>query len=394
VTAAETDAREAFYNALLDDDPEELYDRAPCGYLSTTPDGAIVKCNQTLLTLTGYERDDLVGRRMFADLLSPGGQIYHETHFAPLLRMQGKAREIALDIVRKDGSRLPVLVNAVLEFDDAGGPRVIRTAVFDATDRREYGRELLRAKARAEESEARARALAQTLQQSFIPPTPPSIPGLSVAAAYRPAGDGTEVGGDFFDVFQLRTGTWMAVIGDVRGKGVDAAVITTLARHTLRAAAVDDRPPSALLRVLNDVLLQHGTERFCTVAGVRLSREGNDWLATLCCGGHPLPLIRRQDGTTKQVGQPGTILGVFPDPELVDVELPLRPGDIGLLYTDGVTEARRNRELYGDEQLVATARNAEPSAGGVVDAVLKDVLAYQRDQAKDDIALVAFGVPV
>lgn len=393
MTAAHTDALEAFYDALADDDPEELYDRAPCGYLSTAPDGVIVKVNQTFLTLTGYERSQLVGGRTFADLLSPGGQIYHETHFAPILRMQGRVREIALDIVRADGSRLPVLVNAVLEMDDAGGPRVIRTAVFDATDRREYERELLRAKTRAEESEARARSLAQTLQQTFIPPTPPEIPGLAIATAYRPAGDGTEVGGDFLDVFQVHDDTWVVAIGDVRGKGVEAAVITTLARHTLRAAAVDGRPPSAMLQVLNDVMITEGTERFCTVACMQLTHQGAGWSAMLCCGGHPLPLVRRQGAAPEYVGAPGTILGIVAEPDLVDTPLLLTPTDLVLLYTDGVTEARRNGDLYDDERLAAICAAAAPTPSEIVDAVLGDVLAYQHGQARDDIALVAVGVP-
>lgn len=393
MTAGSTDALEAFCDALVDDDPEELYDRAPCGYLSTTPDGVIVKVNQTLLTLTGFERTDLVGERTFAELLSPGGQIYHETHFAPLLRMQGRAREIALDLVRKDGSRLPVLVNAILEFDDAGGPRVIRTAVFDATDRREYERELLRAKSRAEESEARARALAQTLQQTLIPPTPPEIPGLSVAAAYRPAGDGSEVGGDFYDVFQIRSGKWIVVIGDVRGKGVEAAVVTALARHTIRAAAVDGRPPSEVLRVLNDVLIQNESERFCTVACVQLTQKVDDWTAALSSAGHPLPLLRQPSGPLLTMGRPGTLLGVVADPELSDTRVTLTSGDLLLLFTDGVTEARTNGDLYGDERLEVVMTAAEPTAGGVVAAVLDDVLRYQQGQARDDIALVALGVP-
>jgi phosphoserine phosphatase RsbU/P len=134
------EALDAFLGALADDDPEQLYDRAPCGYLSTAPDGLILKVNQTFLGLTGYARGDLVGHRRFVDLLTVGGRIYHETHYAPMLQMQGTAREIALDLVCGDGRRLPVLVNSVLEYDEAGAPRVVRTAIFDATHRREYER--------------------------------------------------------------------------------------------------------------------------------------------------------------------------------------------------------------------------------------------------------------
>jgi sigma-B regulation protein RsbU (phosphoserine phosphatase) len=145
VTSATGGALEGFIDALLEDDSAELYDRAPCGYLSTDPDGLIVKANQTFLTMTGHQRGDLVGKRRFADLLSAGGRIYHETHYAPMLMMQGTARAIAFELVTRDGGRLPVLVNSVLDRDPAGAPIVVRVAVFDATDRREYERELLRA---------------------------------------------------------------------------------------------------------------------------------------------------------------------------------------------------------------------------------------------------------
>jgi PAS domain S-box-containing protein len=130
---------------------EDLYEEAPCGYLSALPGGTIVKVNQTFLAWTGYVRDDLVGRRRFQDLLAPGGRIFHETHYAPLLRMQGSVREIALDLVCADGRRLPVLVNSVLKTDEAGAPRLVRTTVFNATHRKEYERELLRERQRAEQ---------------------------------------------------------------------------------------------------------------------------------------------------------------------------------------------------------------------------------------------------
>src|SRR3954449_4103189 len=118
-----------------EDNAEDLYEHAPCGYLSTLPRGEIVKVNATFLRWTGYTREDLVGRRRFQELLTGGGRIYHETHYAPLLRMQDEVREIALEIVRADGRRLPVLVNSLLVRDREGRPQVIRTTVFDARDR-------------------------------------------------------------------------------------------------------------------------------------------------------------------------------------------------------------------------------------------------------------------
>src|ERR1700750_1416937 len=119
---------------------EDLYENAPCGYLSASPDGTIVRVNATFERWTGYARESLVGARRFQDLLSPGGRIYHETHYARLLRMQGSVREIAVDIVAADGQRLPVLVNSVLVSDAAGEPQLVRTTLFDARERNAYAR--------------------------------------------------------------------------------------------------------------------------------------------------------------------------------------------------------------------------------------------------------------
>jgi serine/threonine-protein kinase RsbW len=140
----------------------ELYEEAPCGYLSTQPDGTIIRVNRTFELWTGHQRADLVRKRRLSDLLTPGGRIYHETHYAPLLQMQGAVREIAVEIVRADGTRLPVLVNSVLHRDGDGRPSVVRTTVFDATDRRHYERELLIARRRAEGLQRHTALLAET----------------------------------------------------------------------------------------------------------------------------------------------------------------------------------------------------------------------------------------
>ncbi len=138
--------------AALSESAEDLYDNAPCGYLSALPGGTIVKVNQTFLSWTGYGREHLVARKRFPELLTAGGRIFHETHYAPLLQMQGAVREIALDMLCADGRRLPVLINSVLRKDAAGQPLVVRTTVFNATDRKEYERELLRERQRAEQA--------------------------------------------------------------------------------------------------------------------------------------------------------------------------------------------------------------------------------------------------
>jgi phosphoserine phosphatase RsbU/P len=378
--------------AFPTDDAESLYDRAPCGYLSTTADGTIVRVNQTFLDWTGHDRADLVGRRTFASLLTAGGRIYHETHYAPMLRLQGSVREIALDIVRVDGGRLPALVNAVAELDASGAVTSVRTVVFDATERREYERELLRAKQRAEDSEVRAIALARTLQQTLLPPALPQVPGLDIAAAYRPAGSGQEVGGDFYDVFQVAPGDWVVAAGDVCGKGIEAAAVTAVARHTIRAAAVHGPDPRDALLTLNEVLLGQPSGRFCTVVLVRLRVVDGRWRATIAVGGHPLPLLGPRGGPVVPVGRPGTVLGVIAAPAIHDVDVELEPGDLLVLFTDGVTEGRHGRDWYGEARL-ARLVGAAGTADELVATVLDDVVGFQEGSPRDDIVVVAIRVP-
>lgn len=139
-------------NGLLEETTEDLYEHAPCGYLSTLPDGTIVKINGTLLDWLGFIVDSLPPGATFQGLLAIGSRIYYETHFAPLLRMQGFVKEIALDLTRADGRVLPVLVNARQRCDDSGTPLFNRVTIFDATDRRRYERELLLARRKAEQN--------------------------------------------------------------------------------------------------------------------------------------------------------------------------------------------------------------------------------------------------
>ena len=393
--AEEPGVEEEFYAALLEDDPEELYDKAPCAYLSSGPDGTIVKVNGTFLAWTGYDRHDLVGQRRFQELLAPGDRIFYETHFAPLLRMQGHVREIAVQVVCRSGERLPVLVSSVLKHDADGAPLVVRTALFDATERRSYEDELLAARRRAEESEARATTLARALQASFLPPAIASTPGLDIAGAYRPAGDGSEVGGDFYDVFETGRGTWAVVLGDVCGKGPTAAVITSLARYTVRAEAPRTPYPSAVLAVLHETLVRYHPDQFCTALFLLLDTTvGRGARLTVCSGGHHLPLRVRNDGTVDAIGQSGTILGMLDTPLLKDTTTVLEPGDMMVLYTDGVTEARHAGEFFDDERLLAAiAGAAGMGAQAVADHIVAAALDFQHGDARDDLAVVVIRVP-
>ncbi len=380
-------AADAFYRALLADDAEALYERAPCGYLSTTPDGTITQVNGTFLTWTGYQRDELVGQRRFVDLLSAGGKIYHETHYATTLQMHGAVREVALDVVTADGRRLPALVNSVLDRAEDGAPLVVRTAVFDATERRRYEQELVAAKERAEAAEANATEVARVLQQTMLPPALPTIPGLATTAAFQAAGSGTDLGGDFYDVFQLDDGEWVAVIGDVCGKGIEAAAVTALARHTIRAAAVQTDLPSEILGVVNTVLLAEPTDRYLTAVVVRLCRDDDGWETITSIAGHPLPYLRR-DGSVEPYGRFGPLVGVFDTSQYSDIEGHLSEGESLVLYTDGVIEARNDaREFFGEAGLVATLER-EGDGDDLARRVLDDVIAFQGGSGADDAAVL------
>jgi sigma-B regulation protein RsbU (phosphoserine phosphatase) len=375
-------------------DDGDHYDELPCGLLSTRPDGAIVRVNATFLSWTGYRREDLIEGRRFIDLLSPGGRLYHETHYMPTLQMQSTAREMAFEIVCADHSRLPVLVSASMHRDASGAPAFVRVAVFEATQRREYERELLLAKRRAEDSEEHAKVLSRTLQSTLIPPGLPTIDGLDLGAVYRPAGSGEEVGGDFYDVFKIAADDSVLVIGDVCGKGVDAAVVTALVRYTVRAATVEHPEPSRVLELVNEVLNRQDTDRFCTVALLRLRRHAAGWVVDLSLGGHPAPLLRRAGSDEViEIGRAGSLLGGFDHVTLRDEAVMLHPGDSLVLFTDGVTEGRRGGEFFGEDRLRSVVATATGTAQQIVDRVLAESLAFQRDQVHDDIALVALRVP-
>jgi len=187
---------------------------------------------------------------------------------------------------------------------------------------------------------------------------------------------------------------WVVVLGDVCGKGVEAAVITALVRYTLRSVTVRLQQPTQALQELNDVLLRHPSGRFCTVALLRLSRADDGWQLTMSLGGHPQPLLLRS-GTaeTSKVGTPGSLVGVLDEPDFTETSIRLAPGDSLVIYTDGVTEGRLGREQYGEQRLRATASRHARSPGAIPQAVLVDVLEFQGGTARDDIAVVSVGVP-
>lgn len=258
----------------------------------------------------------------------------------------------------------------------APGPRAV--VVRDVTGRKRVERrlrELLREQT----------AVAQTLQQALRPAALPPVPGVALAARSLPAGplgDDNAVSGDFYDVHRAGPGRWAFVLGDVSGKGVHAAVVTALARYTVRTLSAEGCSPSEVVAGLNralqddepasDVGEESSGERFCTLVYGHLRALDDGRLAVrLALAGHPQPLVRRRDGRVDAVGEPGTVLGLLPDVHVVESEVVLESGDVLLTFTDGVTEARRQpgaRRLTVSSEAVGEGAVLDGGPGAGVEA--------------------------
>lgn len=247
----------------------------------------------------------------------------------------------------------------------------------------------------AQREARRSTALARTLQESLLAPVLPHVPGVELASSYRPAGAGGELAGDFFDVFQGVGDCWHAVIGDVCGKGVEAAKLTALARYTLRAAAMRGGPPSAILTDLNDALEHQarGAGLYLTAILATVRPASGAIAVQLAAAGHPPALVGRADGTVEEVGRHGSLLGAFRRITLRDVDLLLGPGDVLVLYTDGVTDARRGDERFGEARLLdVLAAGARPTATALVAELDACVARFADRRADDDVALLVLRV--
>jgi integral membrane sensor domain MASE1 len=236
--------------------------------------------------------------------------------------------------------------------------------------------------------------IASALQEGLLPQSLPEIPGIDLAARFRPVGEDFRVGGDFYDAFESRPGRWVVVVGDVSGKGPNAAAVTGLARHTIRTAALADDSPSEVLSVLNGALRERLDPReVCTVVYVRLEPVERGFALTVSSGGHPLPLLLRNDGTVHEVGAHGVVLGANPELELAESAVTLQPGDSLLLYTDGLMEAYAPayasvrpdiQSLLGD--------HVGASANEIAEDVYRRMLDFSPSEPRDDVALVVLRI--
>ncbi|MCU1672432.1 MAG: stage sporulation protein [Frankiales bacterium] len=233
-------------------------------------------------------------------------------------------------------------------------------------------------------------SIAHALQASLLPPTLPTTDGVEFGARYAAAGEGNDVGGDFYDVFSMPTGGWGVAIGDVCGKGAEAAAITGMARDVLRLLTRDGIAPPKVLQRLNDVILELGDRgRFCTTALGSVIPQGDGLLVRMSSAGHPPPVLITRGGDVQLIGRSGTVLGVIDDIEVSEDEVLLAPGDALVFYTDGVTERRSGAAMFGEDNLLACLRDA---AGGSADALAgrleQEVRRFGIGPSRDDLAVL------
>ena len=233
--------------------------------------------------------------------------------------------------------------------------------------------------------------VARALQQTLLPPALPDIPGADVAARYRPAQSTALVGGDFYDMFEVRPGVWSLIIGDVSGVGPEAAALTGIARYAVRALAPQEASPAKILAQLNETLFRFGLrDRFCTMLYAELEPDGERLKLKIANGGHPYPFVLRSDGWVGELEVRGTLLGLLSEVSLDERELVLAPGDMLVGYTDGVTEARDpTGAFFGPDGLadVLVGCTGRP-AGWVAQRIDLAVLEHQAGVTPDDVAIV------
>lgn len=235
--------------------------------------------------------------------------------------------------------------------------------------------------------------VARSLQERLLPKHLPAIPGVGVAARYLPAGNILRAGGDFYDLFEMDDGSWKAVIGDVCGKGPEAAALMGFVRFTTRAVSRQDTKPSEALVKLNRALLEElevGKGEFCTAAVVRIRPNDEGVRLTVAVAGHPLPLIVRANGEVEEAGIPGTLLGMFEEINISDQIVDLHPGDSLVMLTDGVLDAGRDQGWESEviPKLLADSGGMSPDA--IADRI-KEAVSALDDRRTDDVAVLVLG---
>jgi PAS domain S-box-containing protein len=386
-----------------------------CSVRELTEDGALERVavapqparrDALLNRLDGYG-DLLRGQPEFQDLASGRSVLVPEITPAILERVASDAEHVSLlgDLGLRSAMLVPLRARGrtVGVLSLAAGPnRPAYTAADLALAEELAGR--VAAMVDNARLYAMEHATAETLARALLPGRLPEVPGLEIAARYRAAG---QVGGDFYDCFPLRDGTWLFVVGDVCGRGIHAASMTSLTRHSIRAAALHASSPAEVLHDLNRLLLEAATQElaawlsrdqgsepgFCTVCLAEVTPTQDGAHVLLSTAGHPLPMLVRASGEVSEVGRPGSLLGVMSGIDLSEERCHVGPGDALVLFTDGITERRRHREHF-EEHLPATLRaSAGAPAVQLARAIEDAAVSFTPDAPQDDMAVLTITVP-
>jgi len=333
------------------------------------PFARIVDVNPAAVGLATSNRTALFGRRL-EDVL-PGADVAATGQTELTLAVAGHPGHRTFDVSRQrltDGSGR-----------SAGVLVVLREITQRVRDRERLQRVL------AEKSR-----IAAALQASMVPPQLPQVPGSELASRYEPAGDGSEVGGDFLDVFDLDAQTWAFVLGDVSGKGAHAATVSAAARYTVRALADPGRSPAETLTAVNARLLaQTDAERHCTLVYGYLRPSERGMSVTLTLAGHHPPLVLRTTGEVEEVGRLGTALALFAEPELHDTTVEVAPGEVLCAFTDGLVEARHGHDMFGSERVAELLHSHGHLPVDVLAATISGaVRTFHGNRLTDDLALL------
>ncbi|MEO6715383.1 MAG: SpoIIE family protein phosphatase [Mycobacteriales bacterium] len=304
------------------------------------------------------------------------------------------------DLLRALGMRSSVIVPLIARGRTTGALTMVSTVTnrrYSADDL-QLAMELARRAAIAIDNSrlfAERVLVAETLQRSLLPPVLPDVTGVQIAARYRPAQRGLDIGGDFYDVFPVAAGAWCIVMGDVCGKGAAAAALTGAVRWTVRAVATRQHDPRSIIKVLNETLLaEQSHHRFCTIIVAIATVEDDGVHLSVANGGHPLPLVRRAAGGVERGTEGGMLVGALREIDVALDEIELHPGDALLLYTDGVTETRSGLELYGEERLIELLGSLDTwSASATAEAIEAEVTSFQTGAVRDDLALLVIRAP-
>ena len=350
-------------------------------------DELILEANQTFLDLIGLAPIGPMGVS-YVELTPPEWHSVDEEAVAQM-RRTGRLEPFEKEFLHRDGTRVPVLLGgATLSLD----PFEWMVFAVDMRAKRAAEVEAATANERLTEMLAEQRRIADVLQSSLLPASLPAIEGIEVHAEHWPESDGLRVGGDFYDVFPISGDRWGLLIGDVCGKGIEAAAVTATARHTARAAAMHLRGPDAVLRWVHEAVREHPLDTYCTVAfGALTVDAARGPVLELSLGGHPPGFVCHADRSIDVLGQPGTLLGLFP-PTLTATSHQLRSGDVVILYTDGVTDAPQDEAMAEEELGEWLCAHRDLSPAEIAAELRAELMARRPAGLRDDVATIILKV--